>query len=64
MDLFRNPVKLDKLADGGNRHPFDHFHAAGEAGLVTVVGLSVGVIPDLAIRTLAVPTKVPIGNCV
>ena len=62
--LFRDSFELDKLAHGSNLHSFDHFHAARESGLIVVFGLPAGVIPDLAIGTLTIPTKIPVRNCV
>lgn len=56
-------LKLDEGAHRSNRHSFDHFHAAGESRLCTLVGLTVDLIPNLTIGTVTVPTKVSIGNC-
>lgn len=61
--LLRYPFKLDEWTYSRDLHSFDHFHAARQTWLVVLVGLSLGVVPDLAIRTVAVPTKIPIGNC-
>ena len=54
--------ELDKLAHRSNHHPLDHFYPTSESWPVIVVVLSGGVIPDLAICALTIPTKVAIGN--
>lgn len=58
------PVELDKVAYGSNDHSLDYFHPTGESRSIPFVGLSAGVIPNLTVCTLAVPTKITIGNCI
>lgn len=54
--------EFDEWAHGSDRHSFDHFHAAGKPRPIVLFVLSLGVIPHLAIRAVAIPAKVAVGN--
>ena len=60
--LLRNSGDFDKRTHGRNHHVFDHIYAAREGGFVILVRLFFGVIPNLAVGTVAVPAKIAVGN--
>ena len=53
--------QLDARVDGRNSHVLDYFQTAGERGLV-LLRLIGGVVPNLAVCTLAIPAKIPVRN--
>ena len=58
--LLRYSLKLDEGTHRRDYYPFDYFHATGETR--AHIGNVTGVIPHLAVRAVAVPTKVAVGN--
>lgn len=60
--LLADAVEFDELAQLSDNHSFCYFRTTREDGLVVGVGLSEVVIPDLTVRTFAVPTEVAVRN--
>lgn len=58
--LFCNSLELDESAHRRNDHSLDHFHTTRQGRAVVGFILAEQVIPDLAIRTLAVPAEIPV----
>jgi hypothetical protein len=61
--LLRDPIELDEGAHGGNLHSFDHFQPACKGRFIVLLRFPVCVIPNLAVCTLTVPTKISVRNC-
>ena len=60
--LLIDAFQFDEAADTTDDHALLHLQAAGERRLVVPFGLPRRVIPDLAIRTFAVPAEISIRD--
>lgn len=54
--------ELDVFVQAGDDHAFADFEATGKRGLVVSGGLFLVVIPELAIRAVAVPAEVAVRD--
>lgn len=61
---FRNPLQLNKLTQLSDHHSFFTFQPAGERWSVAQLVLALQVIPNLAVCTLTVPTKIAVRDSV
>jgi hypothetical protein len=62
VKLFRYAFELDEPTEPRNHHSFFTLETARECGAVALLVLPLQVIPDLAIRTLAIPAKVAVRD--
>lgn len=60
--LFRDSFEFDKTTQLRDHHSLFTFHAARERRPVAQLVLSSQVVPDLAVCTLTVPTKITVRN--
>ena len=60
--LLGNAFELDEPAELRDHHSLFTLQTARERGAIALIGLSLHVIPDLAVRTFAVPAKIAVGD--